>query len=446
LTFGATVSPRALNQTVVNRAEVTEMDQTDVDSTPDNMDGEPSEDDEASVSFNVTKGLADLELIKDVDKITVSPNEIVEFSITVINHGPNNAAGVSVEDILPEGYVDATNISNGGQMAQNRILWTIPEIGVDDFVTLTFNARAVHFLDRECDYKNVAQITASLTDDPDSTPNNDDGDQSEDDEDYSEGIMVVEGGICVEINTSVFIEGAFDYDAGEMTTTLNSLGYLPGQKPSTFFGIFTEAGQPYSQAPWFHFGTEGNSFLQTGEVVGMNAGYPMTVTDWVLVSLRTDESEESTVGQVAGLLHSNGEIEFIEGFDICNLDAAEDYYVVIEHRNHMIAMSHIQVPVINGTITYDFRSRNSYRRLLGSGQKEIMPGVYAMYAGNGDQTSSTFDSRDINPNDLTKWLADNGLTSSYFLRDLNLSGDVNVTDKGLFLINNGIFSDVPLKQ
>ena len=109
-------------------------------------------------------------------------------------------------------------------------------------------------------------------------------------------------------------------------------------------------------------------------------------------------------------------------------------------------MSHLQVPVINGTITYDFRSRNSYRKLLGAGQKEIVPGTYAMIAGNSDQTTSLFDARDINPKDLSKWLIDNGLTSSYFLSDMNLSGDVNVADKSLFLINNGLFSDVPIDE
>ena len=152
------------------------------------------------------------------------------------------------------------------------------------------------------------------------------------------------------------------------------------------------------------------------------------------------------MGSVAGLVHRDGHVEFVDGFDICNLDPTEDYYIVIEHRNHLVAMSHIQVPILNGTLSYDFRYHNSYQKLLGTGQKEMAPGIYALVAGNGDQNTSILDARDINPNDLSKWLIDNGLTSSYFLRDYNLSGDVNVTDKGLFLINNGIFSDVSIKE
>ena len=116
------------------------------------------------------------------------------------------------------------------------------------------------------DYRNIAQIVESFTFDPDSTPDNDDGDQSEDDEDFEEVQLILDGGACVTINTGVFLEGAYDVDAGLMTTELNRLGYLPGQRPSTFFGVATPAGQPYNQAPWFYNGSEGAGFNQQGPV------------------------------------------------------------------------------------------------------------------------------------------------------------------------------------
>jgi len=160
--------------------------------------------------------------------------------------------------------------------------------------------------------------------------------------------------------------------------------------------------------------------------------------------LRTDVSAESTVCERAALLHNDGSIQFIDGFDCCNLDLSLDYFIVIEHRNHLLVMSDVPLPVINGEITYDFRSRNSYRGVLsiGVGQKEIERGVFAMFAANGDQQTDAEDAVDINSNDLRAWLIDDGLNSSYFLRDFDLSGDVNVQDKGLFLDNNGIFSEV----
>ena len=331
-----------------------------------------------------------------------------------------------------------------GSLTRNRLFWFIDEIPVNESVTLTFDATVVHFIDRECDYRNVAQIVESFTFDPDSTPDNDDGDQSEDDEDFEE-VQLVFDAQCVTINTGVFLEGAYDVGTGLMSTELNRLGYLPGQTPSTFFGVATAAGQPYNQSPWFYNGAEGAGFSQQGPVTNTNGNYPLTATDWVLVSLRTEASDAATtVCERAALLHNDGSIQFIDGFECCNLDITLDYYVVIEHRNHLIVMSDLPLPVINGEITYDFRNRNSYQGPLaiGVGQKEIEFGVFVMFAGNGDQQTAIEDAIDINSNDLRAWLIDDGLNSSYFLTDFDLNGDVNVQDKGLFLENNGVFSEV----
>jgi uncharacterized repeat protein (TIGR01451 family) len=442
LTFEAGVSAKADGQIVTNLAEVTAMDQTDLDSEPANMDGVPAEDDESGASFTVGK-TSDLELIKEVNKVQVSANEEVEFSITVINYGPDPAFGIAVEDILPDGYADIVNISHDGSLTKNKIYWFVDELAVDESVTFTFDARVVHFQDGECDYRNVAQIVESFTFDPDSAPGNDDGDQSEDDEDYEEVELLLGTGACIEINTAAFLEGPYDYDTERMSTDLNQLGYLPGQTPMTFFGTPMNVGQPYNKAPWFYNGNEGDSFVQEGVVVGTNGKYPATATDWVLVSLRTDVTPESAVCTRAALLLRDGTIRFVEDFECCNIDPTLDYYLVIEHRNHLLVMSHIKVPVINGQISYDFRYHNSYRSIMGVGQKEVAPGVYAMFAGNGDQQTSASDDIDINANDLQQWIIDDGLNSSYFLRDFDLSGDVNVQDKGLLLENNGLFSDVP---
>jgi hypothetical protein len=228
-----------------------------------------------------------------------------------------------------------------------------------------------------------------------------------------------------------------------MYTKLNDLGYLPGQDPSTFFGTETPPGQPYNTGPFDHFGTEGDAFDYnlTGTP---DAGYPADVTDWVLVSLRTGTGSETTVCKRAGLLFSDGHIEFPGGDEwCCGIDAAGTYYLVIEHRNHLIVMSHEKVAVTNDSIAYDFRNQQSYRGLLGFGQKEIEPGVFVMYGGNGEQILTLSSDTDINVKDKDDWLDANGDHSSYYKDDFDMNGDVNVQDKSLWLENNGIFSDVP---
>ncbi|MFK7980560.1 MAG: hypothetical protein AB8G86_11300 [Saprospiraceae bacterium] len=246
---------------------------------------------------------------------------------------------------------------------------------------------------------------------------------------------------CVNITAHVWLEGAFS--DGSMSTKLNDLGYLPEQDPSTFLGTETTAGQPYNGTPWNYAGTEGNMMTYT-TVGNAKAGYSGTVVDWVLVSLRTGLDRATTVCTRAALLHADGHLEFISGSDCCDINTGTSYYVVIEHRNHLIVMSDQAMPVVNGTITYDFRTKQSHKGLLGFGQKALGLGTYVMYAGNGDQASEINGNRILNiiVSDKDLWLEENGDHSSYYLNDFDLNGDVNVQDKNLWLENNGKFSDI----
>ncbi|KAF2338486.1 PKD domain-containing protein [Flavobacterium tistrianum] len=176
----ATVNkPSGQSGEYTNIAEITASNLPDPDSTPNN--GVPTEDDYDSVTIKVN--VADLSLDKTVSNKNANVNETVTFTLQIGNEGPSEATGVAVEDIIPLGYKNITNITNGGIFNLNTIRWeklTIPVGGL----TLTYNATVVpvHGL-QNSDYLNIAQITASDQFDPDSTPNNDNGDQSEDDED-----------------------------------------------------------------------------------------------------------------------------------------------------------------------------------------------------------------------------------------------------------------------
>ena len=178
LTFDATVeAPTGTLGEFTNVAEVTASDQFDPDSTPGNDDGDQSEDDEDNAS--VTPVVADLRLVKAVSDLTPNVGDVVTFTITVTNDGPNDATGVAVEDVVPGGYSTIGNISGGGVLVGSTITWSGLAIADGDSEVLTFEATVNA---PPWAYRNVAQVTASDTFDPDSTPGNDDGDQSEDDE------------------------------------------------------------------------------------------------------------------------------------------------------------------------------------------------------------------------------------------------------------------------
>ena len=128
---------------------------------------------------------SDLDFAKSVDNDSPKVNEIVTFTLTINNNGPDNATGVAVEDNLPTAgfeYV-AGSASNGGSFASGKISWnslTVTSAGLKITYQAKVKAPDNSIVDQ---YKNTAQITASDSEDPDSDVNNDDGDQSEDDED-----------------------------------------------------------------------------------------------------------------------------------------------------------------------------------------------------------------------------------------------------------------------
>jgi hypothetical protein len=252
----------------------------------------------------------------------------------------------------------------------------------------------------------------------------------------------------------VFLDGAAMNPNGiqtytiPMRTSLNSpstnVKVLPGQTYYSLIAgnVYTPAGQPYNSAPWNYTGTEGAAYNSFGNPNPGTAGYGSTVVDWVLVSLR-ETFDGQPICMKAALLHSDGHIEFVNGgFSCCDLDLTSAYYLVIEHRNHLIIMSKTAVPVVSGTLTYDFRHQQSY----GNGQKLIIPGTpntYAMWSGNGDQTLEVFSDTDLNFDDNTYWGNQNGTTGRYKNGDYNLNGDCNFNDRTTWEFSNGRSSTVP---
>ena len=185
-TFRATVDAQTgVADEYKNTAQITSSNKPDPDSTPNNDDGDQSEDDEDYVTLVPKKNEADLSLHKSVNNHTPNINEVVTFTITVNNAGPKGA-DYSFEDVVPNGFSNITHISNGGTLHGNTIVWKNQWIDAGESQSFIFYATVNKPNCKATDqYKNVAQITNSNKSDPDSTPNNDDGDQSEDDEDFA---------------------------------------------------------------------------------------------------------------------------------------------------------------------------------------------------------------------------------------------------------------------
>ncbi len=182
LTFEVTINvPTNTDGEYFNSVQITAVDQLDPDSSPNNDDGDQSEDDEDNAEIVLIP--ADLSLSKNLSAAsnpTPNAGDTVTFEVTVTNNGPGIATNVSVEDILPIGYTLGT-VNNGGVVSGNTITWSIATVAVGS-QTLSYEVTLNAPTNAIGEYDNIAQITAMDQFDPDSTPNNDDGDQSEDDE------------------------------------------------------------------------------------------------------------------------------------------------------------------------------------------------------------------------------------------------------------------------
>ena len=181
-TYDATVNePTNTVDEYLNTVQVTAADQYDLDSTPNNDDGDQSEDDEANAMLILIS--ADLSLTKTISA-TSDPNantgDTLIFEVSLTNDGPSAATNVTVEDIIPSGFTLGA-VNNGGIVTGSTINWTLATVPVGT-QTFTYEVTVNAPAGNTDEYKNVAQVIAADQFDINSTPNNDDGDQSENDE------------------------------------------------------------------------------------------------------------------------------------------------------------------------------------------------------------------------------------------------------------------------
>ncbi|MDJ0727541.1 MAG: GEVED domain-containing protein [Prochloraceae cyanobacterium] len=161
LTITATVDNTG---TIINTAEVIASDTIDPDSTPNNNIA--IEDDQDSASVTAIVPSADLSLTKTVNNATPTVGEPVTFTVTLTNSGPDTATNVQVRDTIPVGLSNVvTNVSTG---SFTNGVWNVPSLANGTNATLTITAT----VDNTGTIINTAEVIASDTIDPDSTPNN----------------------------------------------------------------------------------------------------------------------------------------------------------------------------------------------------------------------------------------------------------------------------------
>ena len=117
----------------------------------------------------VTPLQADLAVNKTVVPATIRAGNNVVFTVAVTNNGPNTAVGVTVNDLLPDGYTYVSHTASTGTYNTGTGIWTVGNMANAATQTLTLTAK----VKKDGSLLNTATATSSATYDPNLANNTD---------------------------------------------------------------------------------------------------------------------------------------------------------------------------------------------------------------------------------------------------------------------------------
>ncbi len=224
---------------------------------------------------------------------------------------------------------------------------------------------------------------------------------------YLDNISVT-GGALLLVETRLILEGAYDSQAGAMTTDLNEGDHLP-------------TSQPFGDAPWNYGGSEGVS-------AGFFDAHP-DIVDWVLLELRNSDTGP-VVASRAAFAREDGSVVELDGVNPVAFASVTpaDFVLVARHRNHLDVRTDGLVALDGSTLRHDFSTGQSQaagprpmKDLSGNGS-----GPYALYAGDADG-----DGQIQNDDKNVEWRNQVG-QNGYRSADFNLNGEVQNDDKNVY--------------
>ncbi len=146
------------------------------------------------------------------------------------------------------------------------------------------------------------------------------------------------------------------------------------------------------------------------------------IIDWVWVELRDATDNTVIVNNKSALLQRDGDVVALDGISNIAMDVETgNYYVVINHRNHLGIMSAIPIALSGTTANIDLSS--DYTSVYGTTNAvvDIGNGVLAMYGGDYDENGQ------VQNTDLSGIVILLG-GSGYSNADLDMNGEIQNTD------------------
>lgn len=232
----------------------------------------------------------------------------------------------------------------------------------------------------------------------------------------------------IRLSLRVLLQGVYSSSTGLMADDLRRLGYLPKQQPygslSSSFG-YTNSSNAVS--PFGHIGQE--SLSDTLYAVTGNEA----VVDWILIELREATNPEKRIMTHASVLRRNGQV--VDGKTGSKEIVIHDvkpgnYYVAIDHRNHLGVMTASPIALSAITTLIDFTTPKT--ATYGKHAQLASTSVAMLWAGDVNNSNTIITNgpgSDLNVvlGSLLISPANIGVNTSYlmpgyFSTDINLDG------------------------
>ncbi|MEZ4888233.1 MAG: choice-of-anchor J domain-containing protein [Chitinophagales bacterium] len=221
--------------------------------------------------------------------------------------------------------------------------------------------------------------------------------------------ILVQGVTPVTLRAKLWLEGVYNSSTLQMQVGDAFRSLIPLQ-------------QPFNQTPWNYNGSESLTAL------------PSDAVDWVLVELRDANSKNQIVASRAGILLQNGLVVDVDGqtngINFFNIEANENYFVVVRTRHHLAVMSSIATNLQN-SIPYDFTLPNN---VMGTNQLQLLANgnTYGLFAGDFNSDGV------VNVDDFNLFTSELAGINAYSASDVNMDRGVTVADYNLYVPNASV--------
>lgn len=151
------------------------------------------------------------------------------------------------------------------------------------------------------------------------------------------GTEYIPGFSKVRVHVKAFLEGPYD-GAGLMHDSLRASGYIPLMEPFTGLG-FTHVG--------------GGGEVTTNSVLDVTGND--AIVDWVFLELRSATDSTGTLATASALIQRDGDVVDADGISPVSFPIpANNYFVAIQHRNHLGCMTAAPINLTGTPVTVNF--------------------------------------------------------------------------------------------